>query len=224
MPWPKAASVSGVEQSPFVRIFDLVGVPAAAAVMNAVVLTAALSAANTNLYVASRMVHSLALDGYAPGALGRVGSRKSPLLAVLLSAGGLASTAVVSVTSPGTAFPILLGAALFTGMVTWLIIFATHLAFRRAGGGESGPQSSVRLPGAPVTTVLAMAFTVLILVLTSFVDAFELAWQAGLPFVAVVALSYVLVARRRPTAVPLPAQAPQHEATPQGTPSHPLGN
>jgi amino acid transporter, AAT family len=204
MPWPEAVTASGVEQSPFVRLFDLVGVPAAAGLMNAVVLTAALSAANTNLYVASRMVHSLALNGYAPDALGRVGSRKSPLPAVLLSAGGLACAAVVSVRSPDTAFPILLGAALFTGMVTWLIIFATHLAFRRAKGGESGARPAVRLPGAPVTTVLAMAFTLLILVLTGFVDAFSLAWKAGLPFVAVVTLSYVLVARRRRATAPLP--------------------
>ncbi|RRR87284.1 amino acid permease [Streptomyces sp. RP5T] len=197
MPWTETVQVSGVQQSPFVRLFSLVGVPAAADIMNAVVLTAALSAANINLYVASRMMHSLALSGYAPRALGRTSDRRIPLPAVLASAVGLVAASVVSVVSPDTAFPVLLGAALFTGMVTWLLIFATHLAFRRAGAEDPVRRPTVRLPGAPVTTALAMAFTLLVLVLTGFVDAFSLAWQAGVPFVAVVALSYVLVTRRR---------------------------
>ena len=80
-------------------------------------------------------------------------------------------------------------------MVTWLLIFATHFAFRRAGAGDPTRRPTVRLPGAPVTTALAMTFTLLVLVLTGFVDAFSLAWQAGVPFIALVALSHVLVTR-----------------------------
>jgi AAT family amino acid transporter len=180
MPWTETVNVSGVQQSPFVRLFSLIGVPAAADIMNAVVLTAALSAANINLYVASRMMHSLSLSGYAPHALGRTGDRRIPLPAVLASAAGLIAASLVSALSPDTAFPVLLGAALFTGMVTWLLIFATHFAFRRAGAGDPTRRPTVRLPGAPVTTALAMTFTLLVLVLTGFVDAFSLAGRRAL--------------------------------------------
>ncbi|MPY57148.1 amino acid permease [Streptomyces spongiae] len=214
MPWTETANVSGVDQSPFVRLFDLIGVPAAAALMNAVVLTAALSAANTNLYVASRMMHSLALSGFAPRALGRTSSRRTPLAAVLASAVGLVAAAVVSAVSPEDAFPVLLGAALFTGMATWLIIFATHLAYRRSGVAQAVGKPAVRLPGAPVTTLIAMAFTVLVMVLTGFVDAFSLAWKAGVPFIVVVALSYMLPARkRRRTAAANPPAASAQPST-----------
>ena len=59
-------------QSPFVRVFEIVGIPAAAGVMNFVVLTAALSSVNCNLYLMSRMLFSLSRGGYAPSVLGRL--------------------------------------------------------------------------------------------------------------------------------------------------------
>ena len=62
----QAAGAEGVAQSPFVRLFSIAGVPAAAGVMNFVALTAALSAMNTNLYLNARTAHSLARDGFAP--------------------------------------------------------------------------------------------------------------------------------------------------------------
>lgn len=74
MPWQAA----GVRQSPFVTVFEIAGIPAASTLMNVVVLTAALSGANANLYVASRMLFSLARGGHAPAALGRLtADRKS---------------------------------------------------------------------------------------------------------------------------------------------------
>ncbi len=68
LPWDRA----GVLQSPFVTVFVVAKIPAASSLMNFVVLTAALSSANANLYVASRMLFSLARGGYAPPALGRL--------------------------------------------------------------------------------------------------------------------------------------------------------
>ncbi|GAA0620245.1 amino acid permease [Kutzneria viridogrisea] len=194
VPWQQAAGADGVEQSPFVTLFALAGVPAAAGIMNFVVLTAALSAMNTNLYVSSRMAHSLALDGFAPKWVGRVSPSGSPRNALALSAGGLAVAALVSVVSPQRAFPIMLGLALFGALVTWLLIFASHLAFRRARAGQ--PRPAVRLPGAPVTTVLAMAFVLAVLVTTAFTEQFDTAWKAGIPFTALLVVLYYAVRRR----------------------------
>lgn len=195
VPWPQAAAVDGVAESPFVTLFASIGVPAAAGLMNLVVLTAALSAANTTLYLASRTMHSLALDRYAPPALAVVSRRGSPVRAVLASTVGLAGAAVAAALSPDAAFPVLLGIAMFSGMVAWMLIFVSHLAFRRARRGL--PPSPVRLPGAPVTAVLSLLYVVLVVVATAFTEAFGPAWQVGVPFVALVLLSYPLVRRRR---------------------------
>ncbi|WP_306748199.1 amino acid permease [Saccharothrix yanglingensis] len=195
VPWTEAAAVDGVAESPFVGLFATIGIPAAAGLMNLVILTAALSAANTTLYLASRTAHSLALDGYAPRRLAAVTDRGSPVNAVLASTAGLAVAAVAAALSPDTAFPVLLGIAMFSGMTAWLLIFVAHLAFRRARAGL--PPSAVRLPGAPVTAVLSMLYVVLVLAASAFSAAFGPAWQVGVPFVLLVLASYPLVRARR---------------------------
>lgn len=196
LPWTQVSTGDDVTQSPFVRLFALAGVPAAAGVMNFVVLTAALSAMNTNLYVTARMTYSLARDGYAPRWFAGVSRNGTPRRALLLSAGGLVLAVVVSVFAPKTAFPLLLGLALFGALLTWLIIFASQLAFRRRRRAQGLPSSPVRLPGAPVTTVLAMAFTAAVLLTTPFTEQFNTAWKAGVPFLVLLVIAYFVVRRR----------------------------
>jgi AAT family amino acid transporter len=194
LPWNTVSTGESVTESPFVRLFAQAGVPAAAAVMNVVVLTAALSAMNTNLYVTARMTYSLAADGYAPRALARTNRRGAPQRALVLSAAGLALASLVSVFAEETAFPLLVGLALFGALTTWLLIFASHLAFRRAHAGERSP---VRLPGAPYTTVAAMLFVAAVLATTPFTDQFSTAWKAGVPFLVLLVVIYLVVRRRR---------------------------
>lgn len=198
-PWTETAAGEGLQASPFVRLFDIAGVPAAAGVMNFVVLTAALSAMNTNLYVTTRMAHSLAVDGYAPSGLARVGRNGVPRNALVLSASGLALAAVVSVVAPESAFPALIGVALFGALVTWLIIFATHVVFRRHQAAGDTPPSPVRLPGAPWTTALAALFVTAVLVTTAFTEQFAVASLAGVPYLLFLIGAYLVVRRIRQT-------------------------
>ncbi|WP_231974164.1 amino acid permease [Pseudonocardia sp. HH130630-07] len=204
VPWNTVSTGDSVSESPFVRLFAQAGVPAAAAVMNVVVLTAALSAMNTNLYVTARMTYSLAVDGYAPRALARTNRRGAPQRALALSAAGLALASLVSVFAEDTAFPLLVGLALFGALTTWLLIFASHLAFRRAHPGERSP---VRLPGAPYTTVAAMLFVAAVLATTPFTEQFSTAWKAGVPFLGLLVVVYLLVRRRRRRLTPSSARS-----------------
>ncbi|MCT9008504.1 amino acid permease [Streptomyces sp. NPDC054766] len=197
VPWRETAGADGIKQSPFVRLFDVAGVPAAAGLMNFVVLTAALSAANSQLYIASRTMFSLSRDKCAPAALGRVGRQGSPVNAVLASTAGLALAGVVSAVSPDDAFPLLLGIGLFGGMATWLIIFASHLAFRRRRASAGLGRATVSLPGAPFTTVAAMLFVVGVLVASAFTGPFAIAWKVGLPFLVLLAVLHPLVRRKK---------------------------
>ncbi|MFR9731841.1 amino acid permease [Saccharopolyspora sp. MS10] len=196
LPWNQVSTEEDVTQSPFVALFATAGVPAAAGIMNFVVLTAALSAMNTNLYVTARMTYSLAVDGYAPRWFAGLSRSGAPRRALLLSAGGLVLAVLISVLAESTAFPLLLGLALFGALITWLIIFASHLVFRRRRAAEGLPDSPVRLPGAPVTTVLAMLFVAAVLLTTPFTEQFNTAWKAGVPFLLVLCAAYALLRRR----------------------------
>lgn len=193
VPWQPNPAEENVLTSPFVSLFAAAGVPAAGHIMNFVVLTAALSAMNTNLYVTSRMAHSLALDGFAPRWLGRVNSRGTPMPSLLLSAVGLALAVGVSFIAQDTAFPVLVSLALFCALITWLIIFATQLAFRRSRRTAGLPPSPIRLPGAPVTTVLAMIYLLAVIVTTAFTQQFDTAWKIGVPFLIILIAAYFVL-------------------------------
>jgi L-asparagine transporter-like permease len=126
MPWNHA----GVTESPFVTTFRTVKIPHAAGVMNFVVLTAALSGANASLYVASRMIFSLARTGWAPARLGRLNHEGSPQWAVAISAIGILFALALVLFAPENAFRYMVGAA-FTGMIlSWLVSLAAHISFR----------------------------------------------------------------------------------------------
>ncbi|GAA2345200.1 amino acid permease [Saccharopolyspora halophila] len=197
LPWNQVSGSDAVTESPFVRLFDLVGIPAAAGIMNFVVLTAALSAMNTNLYLTARMTHSLAIDGLAPKFFAKVSGNGVPRRALGLSAIGLALAAAVAYYAEASAFPLLIGLALFGALIVWLLIFAAQIAFRRRRAAEGLPPSPVRLPGAPVTTVLAMLFIAAVLLTTPFTAQFNTAWKAGVPFLLLLCLAYYLITRKQ---------------------------
>src|SRR5450432_4222369 len=130
VPWNLIQPGSDVTASPFVKVFQLAGVPAAAHIVNFVVITAAASSMNCNFYLVSRMMFSLARGGYAPAAFGRVGAHGTPVAALLVSAAGLGVALLIAVLYPDSAFIYLFGIALFGGLYAWLTIFVTHLFFR----------------------------------------------------------------------------------------------
>jgi amino acid transporter, AAT family len=159
-PWNQFDQFHGTD-SPFVRVLGAVGLPAAAGVMNFVVLSAALSSTNANLYLISRTLFSLARAGAIPAALGVVGRHGTPLAAVVIAALGLGAAALISGLWPETAYAWLYGAALFGALFVWLMIFVTHIAFR----GAERPLASY-LGGAAVLGVLVATWWVPFLDLT----------------------------------------------------------
>jgi AAT family amino acid transporter len=127
MPWNRV----GVTESPFVTVFRTVGIPAASSLMSFVILTAALSGANANLYSASRMLFSLARKGWAPAPLGRLNAAGSPQLALVASSYGIVVAVLLERWAPRNAFVYILTGALFGLMLSWLVSLAAHISCRR---------------------------------------------------------------------------------------------
>ena len=179
VPWTAA----GIDESPFVKVMRALAVPGAAAVFNFVILIAALSAMNSQLYITTRMMFSLARAGYAPRRFGALSERGVPVQALLLSSIGIAIAAVLSVVAPKSAFILMVSIFAFGAMFTWMMIFVTHYYFRRARATQ--PPSSFRMRGFPLTTLLGAALMAAVLVTTAFNDSFRLTLAFGLPFMAV---------------------------------------
>ena len=85
----------GVGESPFVSVLAGLGIPGAAGLMNFVVLSAALSSSNANLYLIARTLFSLARAGFVPPALGAVTGHGAPVNALLVSGIGLGAAVLV---------------------------------------------------------------------------------------------------------------------------------
>lgn len=196
VPWPSA----GIEESPFVKVMRAVHLPGAAGVFNFVILAAALSAMNSQLYITTRMMFSLSRAGDAPRRFGVLNTRGVPLQALLLSSIGIALAVVVSVLAPKSSFILMVSVSSFGAMFAWMMIFVTHYAFRKARASAGAAPLRFRMRGFPVTTLLGAALMAAVLLTTAFTSAFRMTLVFGLPFIAILSLIHLLRYRPRSAA------------------------
>lgn len=203
VPWT-VTGAKVVAQSPFVAVFRQSGIRYAAGIMNFVVVSAALSSINTNVYLCSRMLFSLARGGYAPRRLGVLSGRGSPILALVVSGAGMLVSAAVSAFTPD-AYADLFGVALFAAILVWMFILVCHLSFRRRNRTADLP---VRMPLFPWLQYAGLAMLAAILVTMGFMPALDLSWICGVPWVIAISIAYfVWRARSRTRAASAGGQA-----------------
>jgi L-asparagine transporter-like permease len=187
VPWEQI----GLDKSPFVTVFEKVGIPAASHVMNFVVLTAALSSALCNLYFTARLLFSLSRGNYAPALLGKLSKRGMPVAAVLASSLGMAAAMLLNVLFKNSAFLYLIGVAFFGGPFIWLMTLATHIAFRRKMNLEKKAFTRFA-PAGYWSSVLGLAGLLAVLVSTWWVKDFHVTLLAGPPWLAFLTLCYFI--------------------------------
>ena len=204
VPWNTIDGTS----SPFVQIFDSVGVHAAAGILNFVCLTAVMSVYNSGLYANSRMLYSLAKQGNAPAYLGKLNARGVPVGGVLTSAVIIAIAVVVVFVWPDFAFNYLMSIATISAVINWTMIMITEVRFRRVVAAGDGPAQlkglqgaealerlGFKLPFAKVTPYLVMAFLALIVVLMCFSASYRIAVAAGAIWLIVLFTAYAITQR-----------------------------
>lgn len=182
--------------SPFVTVMSQVGIPFADSVLNFVLIVAALSAMNAQLYAATRMLHSLADSGHAPRMAHRTNRAGAPVHAVWMSAGGIAVAAVVYALVPDGGFGIMLSLATFGALATWFMILITHVSFRRRVK-EERVALEFKLFGYPAASILGALLLAALLVTSFFVPQFKYTLIFGVPFVVVMSVLYWLVFARK---------------------------
>ena len=152
-PWNQV----GTEASPFVQIFSDVGVPAAAHLLNFVVLTAAVSVYNSAIYSNSRMLYGLAKSGEAPSFFLKLSDRGVPVRGILVSSGITLIVVALNYFLAGHIFLYLMMIATCAAVISWVTICVTHLLFRRRCAAE-GRGTKFRSPLYPWTNLISLAF------------------------------------------------------------------
>ncbi|HZQ67670.1 MAG TPA: amino acid permease [Terriglobales bacterium] len=196
-PWNQTGSTD-ISGSPFVRAFGTVGIPFAASIMNLVVITAALSSANTNLYLSTRMLFSLSRQSYAPRWAGRLSSNGVPHRALAVSSAGMLAAILLAVFAPKNAFLLLYGTAVAGMFYVWIVILITHLRFRRAVDPDVLARLPLKLPAHPWPTLAAMLALFAIAISTFWVEGLQYTTVTFLPLLGVMSLAYRFYRSRLP--------------------------
>lgn len=178
--------------SPFVHVFERVGIPAAAGIINFVVITAAASSCNSGIFSTGRMLYTLAQFRQAPAAFARVSGRHVPSIAITFSAGLMLIGVVLNYLVPEEVFVWVTSVALVGSLWTWGMIMYTHLKFRGAVAAGRVPASRFRMPGAPVTNWLVIGFLLLIAVFLGLDENTRVALYVAPFWFALLAVGYRL--------------------------------
>jgi AAT family amino acid transporter len=192
MPWRNA----GVAQSPFVTVFNVAGISGAGMIMNLVVLSAALSGANASLYVTSRMLFSLARSGHAPRQLGALNSKGVPMPALIASMVGIVIAIFVRKYTREEAYLYIIGAALFGGMLAWLISLAAHVRFRKAITPEQLAGLKLRAPLGATGSILGFVAITAAIIATWWVPQTRVTVVSAGPYLLILTVAYFLVRKK----------------------------
>jgi len=199
-PWNQAGAGNGLNASPFVRAFAIVGIPYAASVMNMVVITAALSSCNTDLYLTTRMLFSLSRGHYLPEWIGTLSANGVPGRALAVSSAGMAAAIIFAIYAPSKAFLALYGIAVAGMFFVWTVILITHIAFRRSLGKDRVARLPMHLLFYPYSTIVGILALLGITAATFFVPGLAMTVPAFLCFLAAVTIAYLIRPARKQVA------------------------
>ncbi|KRN75701.1 hypothetical protein IV73_GL000196 [Weissella kandleri] len=158
------ASENNVAVSPFTLVFKRAGFAAAASLMNAVILTAVISSANSGVYASSRMLWSMGETGLAPKIFGKVNNRTGvPVPAVLATVFVGLLTFLTAILGPHVYY-YLVAASGLSGFIAWMGIALSHYRFRRAlvKQGYSTQNLKYHAKWFPVGPLLALALSIVV--------------------------------------------------------------
>ncbi|MGJ7911886.1 amino acid permease [Neobacillus sp. LXY-1] len=192
VPWKSA----GIDKSPFVKVMEILNIPGASGIMNFIILTAALSAMNSQLYASTRMMFSLSQAKFAPAFLGKVNKKGVPLTALGVSTIGIMVAAAVSAIFPNTSYAFMMGISMFGAIFTWFMVFISHLYFRKAWEKNGGRNLPVKMIGFPYLTVLGAILLAALMITTWFTD-FKILLQFGIPWLIFLSIIYFFTKNKK---------------------------
>jgi amino acid transporter, AAT family len=158
VPWNQLSATV----SPFVFVFEKMGLTAGATVVNLVVISAAASSCNSGIYSTGRMLHSLALAGQAPATFGRLSRTGVPVRGIHFSAACMLIGVALNYFVPDEVFTWVTSIALIGTLWTWIMIMLAHLRYRQAVQAGGAPRVAFRMPGAPYVNWVMIGFLIVV--------------------------------------------------------------
>ncbi|MGX1902075.1 alanine permease AlaP [Thermolongibacillus altinsuensis] len=187
-PWTEI----GEKGSPFVLTFEKIGIPAAAGIINFVVLTAALSSCNSGIFSTGRMLFNLAQQGEAPQQYAKLTKSGVPGTAILASAGALLIGVCLNYIVPEKVFTWVTSIATFGAVWTWAIILLSQIRFRKRLSAEQQKQLKYKMPLFPYSSYVALAFLIGVVGLMAYFPDTRIALIVGPIWYAILIAFYYI--------------------------------
>ena len=197
-PWNQLSNIG----SPFVETFTKVGITAAAGIINFVVLTAALSGANSGIYSSSRMLFKLAHEGEAPKTFGKLSKRIVPDRAIVGITLGILIGFILNLImstmnkSMGELFVVVYSSSVLPGMVAWFVILISELKFRK-NNSHLMAEHPFKLPLYPYSNYFAFAMLLVIVVFMFINPETRISVGVGAGVLVLASLVYMLKHRNK---------------------------
>ncbi|WP_242907698.1 amino acid permease [Actinomadura terrae] len=187
--------------SPFVLAFDKIGIPGGGDIVNFVVLTAALSSCNAGgLYSTSRMLRTAGVNGDGPKAVAALNGRGVPVLTLVISTLVMGIGVVINAVVPEKAFEYITSVSTGGAILVWTVILVAHMAYRRKVAAGALPKVSYRMPWAPYTNWMVLAFFVFVTVTIAWEADTRIALYVMAGWLALVVVGWPIVRRTSQTA------------------------
>lgn len=190
VPWKEA----GLMESPFVTVFDMVGIPYAADIMNFVILTALLSVGNSGLFVSTRILYSMSQEGMTHSIFSKLTKRGVPLYALLVTLGFALLSLLSSLIAPGTVFLLLYSVSAIGGTLAWCIIAWAQYNFRRQYIRDGGKVKDLKfaVPFFPIVPIVCILMCLFMFAFTAYDPTQRTSFLIGFGFAGVCYLHYYL--------------------------------
>ena len=188
-PWNQV----GTNGSPFVLTFQHLGIAAAASILNFVVLTASLSAINSDVFGVGRMLHGMAQQGHAPKMFMKVSERGIPWVTVVVMMAAMLIAVYLNYLMPEKVFLVIASLATFATVWVWIMILLSQIAFRRRIGKEAASKLQFAVPGGIWTSLAGVLFLGFIIALIGYFPDTRISLYVGLVWIVLLLAGYKLV-------------------------------
>lgn len=196
------------EQSPFVQIFNTLGVSWAAGLLNFVVITAALSAINADLFGAGRVITGLAHQKHAPKFMSKV-VRGVPVMTTIILIATMIIGTILNALLPENVFEVIASLATFATVFVWLMILLAHLYSRRGMSTQDVANLKYKVPFWPYGQYLSIAFILMTFGIMVWQEEYRISLVVGVAFIAIMTAVYFLTNRHEVTHENEPTEEPE---------------
>ena len=194
-PWNEISNQGG---SPFVAMFERLGLREAAGIVNFVVITAALSSCNAGIFSGGRLLLSLSKNGYAPQFLQKISISGVPKSAVFLTVLLSAIGTLLNYFVPEKAFLYLTSALTLVGLCVWIAILYTQICFRKKLRDSELQNLHFKCKFWPYSSYIATVFILLVIGLISFYEETRIGLYVGSTiFISLILFYYLLGLNKR---------------------------